>query len=67
MRVRITGRPAQNPELGDLVGRVGEVAEVRERPDARGKALRITGLPLGEVWLAEGYVEEAAEEQEGAA
>ncbi len=61
MRVRITGRPARHDELEDAVGRIGEVAEVRERPKARGKVLRITDLPGGDVWLAEDYCEEVPE------
>jgi hypothetical protein len=67
MNVRITGRPAQSPELEDAVGRIGEVAEVRERPEGRGKAYRVTGIPGGDVWLAEANVTEVVEEEEDAA
>lgn len=48
------------------MGRVGTVIEVCERPEGRGSALRVTDLPEGDVWLAEGYVVEAAEEEEEA-
>ena len=64
MRVRVADVPSQHPELKDLVGRIGVLVEERERPRGRGKALKVSGLPGGDVWLAEDYCEEALEDAE---
>ena len=64
VRVKVANVPRRHHELENLVGRVGVLVEERERPRGRGRALRVSGLPGGDVWLAEDYCEEALEDAE---